>query len=248
MGKAPGRAGSPDLKDGSGPSGGHRRIVLGGSLLILAGAAILMGIITAEALFTYPYSTAGNTISDLGSTWQPGNKVREPSATIFNTTMIVTGLMIVGGAVLIRKATDSRALTVATTLLGVFVFLVGVFPGNEINGSPDTTGVHPVVASLTFLSGGVAAILAGRAVRPPFRYLSICLGAVALLALVFAAWLGDTKLGEGGVERWVAYPIVLWLVAFGAYVLGSDGSSDQTIEAAAPSHYLKTSERRQENE
>lgn len=215
-----GRSDSPDSKESSGPPGSRRRIVLGGSFLILAGVAILMGIITAEALFTYPYSTAGNTISDLGSTWQPGDQVREPSATIFNTTMIVTGLMIAAGAVAIRKATGSRALTVATTLLGVFVFLVGIFPGNEINGSPDTSGVHPVVASLTFLIGGVAAILAGRSARPPFRYISIGLGAVALLALVLSGWLGDTRLGEGGIERWVAYPIVLWLVAFGAYVLG----------------------------
>jgi hypothetical protein len=31
--------------------------------------------------------------------------------------------------------------------------------------------------------------------------------------------LGDTRLGEGGIERWIAYPTVLWLVAFGGYLL-----------------------------
>ncbi len=93
-----------------------------------------MGIITAEALFPRAYSTTSNTISDLGSTWQPGDQVREPSATIFNTTMIITGLMIAVGALAIRKAIGGRALAVALTLLGVFVFLVGIFPGNEING------------------------------------------------------------------------------------------------------------------
>jgi hypothetical protein len=75
---------------------------------------------------------------------------------------------------------------------------------------------------LTFVSGGVAAILAGRVTRPPFRYISVLLGAIALLSLALAGWLGDTRLGEGGIERWVAYPVVLWLVAFGAYVLGSE--------------------------
>ncbi len=82
-----------------------------------------------------------------------------------------------------------------------------------------------MVASLTFLSGGVAAILAGRVTRPPFRYLSIALGLIALLSIFLSGWLGDTRLGDGGIERWVAYPIVLWLVAFGAYILGSDASS-----------------------
>lgn len=193
---------------------------------MLAGVAILMGIITAEALFTFPYSTANNTISDLGSTWQPGDQVREPSATIFNWTMILTGLMIAAAATVTRRTIGSRALTISLTLLGVFIFLVGIFPGNEINGSPDTSGVHPVVALLTFLSGGVAAILAGRVTRAPFRYISIALGVVALLSIALSGWLGDTKLGSGGIERWVAYPIVLWLVAFGAYVLGSGGSDD----------------------
>jgi hypothetical protein len=27
-------------------------------------------------------------------------------------------------------------------------------------------------------------------------------------------------LGAGGAERWVAYPIVLWLVVFGGYLIG----------------------------
>ena len=28
------------------------------------------------------------------------------------------------------------------------------------------------------------------------------------------------ELGDGGIERWVAYPVVLWLVAFGGYLAG----------------------------
>jgi hypothetical membrane protein len=198
------------------------RSSLGGTLLILAGSAILLGIITGEALFPMPYGTAENAISDLGSTFQPGGEVREPSATIFNTTMIVTGLMILAGAAALGRAIGSRALLVALALLGLFVTLVGIFPGTVEGGEPSSEGVHPVVAMLTFVSGGVAAILAGRVTRPPFRYISVLLGAIALLSLALAGWLGDTRLGEGGIERWVAYPVVLWLVAFGAYVLGSE--------------------------
>jgi hypothetical protein len=28
-------------------------------------------------------------------------------------------------------------------------------------------------------------------------------------------------LGIGGLERWIVYPIVIWLIAFGAYLLGT---------------------------
>ena len=68
-----------------------------GALLAVGGSAILMGIITAEALYPAPYSTFDNEISDLGATRPPNSVILQPSASIFNLTMIVTGLLIVGG-------------------------------------------------------------------------------------------------------------------------------------------------------
>ena len=113
-----------------------------------AGVVILMGIITAEALFPVAYSTSQNTISDLGSTWNPGRIVREPSATIFNATMLVTGAMIAGATVALYRATGRRALWIALGLLGIGVLGVGIFPGTELHGEPVTTGVHPLVSML----------------------------------------------------------------------------------------------------
>lgn len=194
---------------------------LAGTLLLLAGAAILIGIITAESLFPRPYNTADNAISDLGSTFEPSGEMRQPSAAIFNTLMIATGLMIAVAGRALRPLFAGRTLPILVGLLGVFIFLVGVFPGTVESGEPSSGGVHPLVAFLTFATGGIAAIFAGRVTRPPFRYVSILLGGVGLLSLVLSGWLGGTGLGEGGIERWVAYPIILWLVAFGAYVLGA---------------------------
>jgi hypothetical membrane protein len=192
---------------------------ISGTLLICAAAAILMGVITAEALFPGVYGTSHNQISDLGSTWNPGGKVYEPSATIFNTTMLVTGLMITAAACFLYRASRRRAVTIALGILGLGIFLVGIFHGHVINGEFSNKGVHPIVSMVAFVSGPIAALLSARLTRGPFRYVAVALGSIGLLAVFLTGPLGDTHLGKGGIERWIAYPAVLWMVAFGGYLL-----------------------------
>ncbi len=67
---------------------------IAGTLLFLAGSIIIMGIITGETFYPTGYNTFKNEISDLGGTRPPNSIIYEPSATIFNITMLVTGLMI----------------------------------------------------------------------------------------------------------------------------------------------------------
>jgi hypothetical protein len=76
----------------------------------------------------------------------------------------------------------------------------------------------------TFVAGGIAAITGSRVTAGPFRWLSLALGAVSLATLVSYMLLGDASpfavFGLGGLERWIVYPIVLWIIAFGGYVTG----------------------------
>jgi hypothetical protein len=37
----------------------------------------------------------------------------------------------------------------------------------------------------------------------------------------FRTWAPMAEPGEGGLERWIVYPIVLWLVAFGSYLMAT---------------------------
>ena len=190
---------------------------LGGASLLAAGVIILMGIITAEALRPPGYSTSHNDISDLGVAVQP-------SATLFDAVMIVSGILILLGAYGVYRAYHSHAVGIPLALLGLGVLGVGVFPGDPGNI------VHPWVSLLAFIAGGVAAILAYRVAAAPFRYISVVLGTIALLSLVLAET--DTLtavLGTGGAERWVAYPTVLWLVGFGGYVMGRQSDLRQTV-------------------
>jgi hypothetical membrane protein len=198
---------------------------VGGGLLLLAGATILMGIITAEALYPGSFSTGANEISDLGGTRPPNSVILQPSATIFNMAMTVIGVLVVAGSWFVQRALGRHSVTIPIAVLGVGALGVGLFPGN-------TGGPHALFAMITFVSGGIAALSAARVATAPFRYISFLLGAVSLATLGTYMLLGDASpmamLGIGGVERWIVYPVVLWITAFGGYLCGrADGDHDE---------------------
>lgn len=164
----------------------------------------------------YPsgYTTANSEISDLGATRPPNSIITQPSAVIFNSTMIVTGIMAIIGAYFIFLSYRKLLFNIPFGLFGLGVLGVGLFPGN-------VALLHPIFALTTFISGGIAAITSSKIIDAPFRYISICLGIIALFFL-FSAGFFIPILGDGGTERWVAYPIIMWLTGFGAYILGTN--------------------------
>ncbi len=203
-------------------AGRDRRVA--GLLLSISGVAILMRSITAEALHPGPYTTHADTLSHLGASEPPDSVVVQPSAAIFDGTMLGTGALILLGAWFAHRALHRTAVTVPTALLGLGVLGVGVFPLT----SP---GMHTVFALLAFFSGGVAMLLSARTTPAPFRQLWTVLGAVSLMAIVLGLvaldWAPVAALGEGGIERWNSYPVVLWLVAYGTHLIsGSRGQED----------------------
>jgi hypothetical membrane protein len=188
-----------------------------GTLLALAGLVALAGIMTAEALYPAGYSAAKNTISDLGATAPPRSVIHQPSATIFDTAMIVTGLLMIAGSICLARGFRRAAVAIFTGLTGLGILGVGLFPGNYGN-------IHAIFALLTFFAGGLAAITSLTVSKPPFSVLSTILGIVSLASLLLYLILGDSnplgRLGIGGVERWIAYPILIWILTFGGYVVG----------------------------
>jgi hypothetical membrane protein len=194
-----------------------------GVLLSVAGAAILMGFITAEALYPGIYTTHTNTVSHLGASEPPNSVVLQPSAAIFDITMLVTGAMILAGAWFAYRALGRKAVSIPTALLGVGTLGVGTFPLTH-------PAPHTLFALTAFVAGGVAIVLSARVTAAPFRYLWMVLGIVALaataLGVFFVGWAPVAELGEGGIERWIIYPIVLWLVAFGSYLLATANPTD----------------------
>ncbi|SOC49576.1 hypothetical membrane protein [Blastococcus aggregatus] len=189
-----------------------------GLLLLVSGAAVVLGIMTAEALYPARYEVHRNTVSDLAA-MRPEDVVRQPSAAIFNTTMIVCGVLIVAAAVLLHRSRAGLLPVLAVAGLGIGMVGVGLFPGNTV------MAVHQLVSIATFLCGGLAAILTARLSARALRPVHLLLGGVALAFLIGYLVLGDVgpfdRLGEGGVERWIVYPVVLWIVVFGAGLAAS---------------------------
>lgn len=193
---------------------------IAGTLLAVAGMIVFMGIITAESLVpaAADYTTSASDISHLAGTDPPDSVIFQPSATIFNAVMVSSGIMIVAAAYFVQRAFGRLRVTVPLMVWGIGVLGVGLFPA-------PTGGVHDLFALLTFFVGGVVAILAYKVEPPPLGYVSVVLGAIPISILVSMIALGEsggltTSLGAGGSERWVAYPVVLWLVMFGGYLMG----------------------------
>lgn len=186
-----------------------------GTLLFLAGFIALMGIITGEIFYPAGYSTAHSEISDLGSTRPPESLIYQPSATIFNGAMVLTGILVLAGAFLAHRAGWDRWSSILLAIVGAGILGVGIFPGNVRTW-------HGLCAMITFVIGGIAAVASARALRGPFRYIAALLGCITLLSLSGLSVLMPV-LGDGGAERWVAYPILFWLTGLGGYFLGGAG-------------------------
>ncbi len=161
------------------------------------------------------YSQSANYISDLGANCTAGGQCYiPPSALLYNSTIVLLGLLLLLGAYYLHKAYHFRPLTGLVVLTGIGAAGVGIFP--------ETAGVlHSLASLMAFLFGGLAAVVAARFVKRPMSYFSVILGLVTLAALIL--YLGGyfLGLGAGGMERVVVYPEVLWGVGYGGYLMAT---------------------------
>ncbi|OPY31341.1 MAG: hypothetical protein A4E32_01794 [Methanomassiliicoccales archaeon PtaU1.Bin124] len=175
-----------------------------GLILLLAGIQFALLLIIAET--QYPgYNAGTNVISDLG-VWG------QPSAIIFNPSVFLFGLMAVIAAYLLRNEPGMCRVPLFTAISGIGAMGVGIFP--ETIHWP-----HVISAGIAFGVGGIACVHCYRIAKPPLRFVFFGLGALSLISLVLTGAHIDLGLGEGGIERLVAYPIVIWVIMLGVLLL-----------------------------
>ncbi|CQH59815.1 DUF998 family protein [Halobacterium hubeiense] len=190
-----------------------RARALAGTALVGGGALTILGFVAAEAL--YPgYSAADQRISALGAASAPA-----ASQTTFNATMVLSGLLVAFTAYALGSVYERPLFPGVFAVTGVGVVGVGVFP-------TQTGALHYVAAFVAFGGLGLSALAAAATVRGPMRYVSAALGVAELAAFVaFVSLGGGTPLGIGGLERWVAYLGLAWVLAFGGFLLGGVDAS-----------------------
>jgi hypothetical membrane protein len=187
---------------------------IAGLFFFLGGSIVILGIMSAE-IFYPGYSISLNMISNLAATPPPDSIVREPSADIFDFSMLISGIFITCGAYCLYRSKYRSLLAISVAVMGMAASAVGIFPAYHAI-------LHPVVAFTTFLAGGIAAILSANTVGIPFKYIAFGCGAVSIALLLLGIFSPDVLipyLGKGGVERWVAYPTLLWLIGYGGYLM-----------------------------
>ncbi len=181
-----------------------------GILLFVAASQFVFGLDIAEAL--YPgYSASANYISDLGV---------GPSAIYFNSSVFLMGLLMIIGAYFLQRAFDYTMLTIMLALTAIGAMGVGVF-------TEDFGTLHMVVSLIAFLFGGLSTIFSAvcshvhevKLLKTHFSVIAVILGVMSLGALALFAGQIYLGLGRGGMERMIAYPLFVWGIGFGGYLI-----------------------------
>ena len=138
-----------------------------------------------------------------------------------NLSFVVLGTTMLIGSMLIRQTNLAQRGTSigfrCMEIAGAGAVMVGLFPEDSVSA------LHGLGAASAFVLGNVAIIVLGVSLELPvaLRVISLCLGVLALATLVAYASSHFVGLGEGGIERVVAYPQTIWLIAVGGYLLWS---------------------------
>jgi hypothetical membrane protein len=135
-----------------------------------------------------------------------------------NTSFVVLGLTMTLGSVLIWRhfatSRSSEAGFAALAISGVGIIMVGFFPENN------ASTLHEIGAAVPFVLGNASLIVLAASVKMPTGLRVYCFlsGTIALLGLVAYTSRHYCGLGEGGMERVVAYPQTVFLIMIGCYL------------------------------
>jgi hypothetical membrane protein len=181
-----------------------------GALIFVAVTQFVLGVIVSEALYS-GYSISENYVSDLGV---------GSSSIIFNSSVFLMGLLLISGAYFLHRAFGFTMLTVTFVLTAIGAMGVGIF-------TLDAGIIHSVTALIFFLFSGLSAIFAVicsyvhgfKLMKMPFSALAVILGLTELGGVVLFVGKIYFGLGVGGMQRMVLYPVLIWLVGFGGYLM-----------------------------
>lgn len=186
-------------------------------LLFFALAAEFMTAIMLAAAMRPGYDFRGGAISDLG--------VFPETALLFNGSLVLVGVLNLVGGYFFYRSHGRRWILAVFAAASLGAIGTGLFP-------LDTGGLHGLFALVAFLCFNLQALASATRVTGLVRAVSVLAGVLGLVFVVLMA-IGDGgttaafgPIGHGGTERMIVYPVMLWLLGFGGYLLGTVADGD----------------------
>ena len=207
-------------------SANQATVKIAGILLSLGGLLFILLNTASESL--YPnFSMLNNAMSDMAALGTRTFPIEETAIFGVAITWIV-------GAYLIYRTNRRKGFTIVNMIAGIGFLLAGLSPENA------NVMIHSVGALLAFPFGAIAAILSYRVIHSSFRYFSVGLGSLSVSATLvtflgqkivgpcgtcvgktpgYVQSLTQLGLGLGGWESMIIFPLLIWLIGFGSYLL-----------------------------
>ena len=189
------------------------RLLQTAGLLLFGEAALFMTAIMLASSMAPGYSLSAGAISDLGSI--------PATANLFNWSLLAVGVLNVAGGFLLYRATSSLPVLVLFLVAGAGAAGAGLF---TLGTAP---GYHGLFALAAFVGFNLMPGVLARRVSGPLRLVAVAASVVGL-SYVGIMIVGDSgndavfgPIGHGGAERMIVYPPMLWLMAFGGYLMAS---------------------------
>jgi hypothetical membrane protein len=177
-------------------------------LFVLAAGFMTMIMLAASLAPAYDYQ--GGAISDLG-------RIRE-TALLFNVGLVLVGLLNLAGGYGIWRWHRRGWLLALYVAAGVGAIGAGLIPLG-------TSDLHSIFALLAFVFFNAEAVGTGYVLHGPMRPISWLAGGAGMAYVVIMV-IGDAgnpaifgAIGHGGAERLIVYPVMLWMMALGGYLM-----------------------------
>ena len=191
---------------------------LPGLLFVILGAAFITGTMVLASIAP-AYDMNGAAISDLG--------VIAQTAFWFNSLLVALAIVNVTGGYLYYRSHGRAWLLALYAIAAIGALGAGLFPLS-------TGGLHSLFALVAFLFFNLEGLATAALLKGPIRALGLVAGTIGLVYAVVMV-IGDSgnpgvfgPIGHGGSERLIAYPVMLWLIAFGGYLMaGPTGQAEQ---------------------
>ncbi len=180
-----------------------------GSGFALGGVMIFMIITISEAAIP-GYSIRTDAISYLGG-------AGASTALFWNAGLLVFGILWVTSSYLLFRRVGRLLHSIVFYLAGLGFIIVSLSPWNV---SPT---LHGIGAQSAFIFGAISCLISPGLIGGHLKKISYALGFFAF-SVYISGYLGLEYMaftGSGGVERMLYYPVILWEIVFGSFLMAA---------------------------